>query len=100
MIELCMNLQQEELKELTKEQFLQNQSRVMEVKIIKKFLKSEDVLAIGKIIRGATRYALQRFVSSKTFDPQFIEEEPFTDEELEALRKKLTPRLINDVVIR
>jgi pyruvate formate lyase activating enzyme len=68
--------------------------------VVRDFVGPEDVLTIGKIIKGATRYALQRFVPSKTFDPDFRESTAFTDEELTALRKKLQPRYVIEVIIR
>jgi pyruvate formate lyase activating enzyme len=68
--------------------------------MIRKFLDPEDILSIGKTIRGARRFALQRFVPSKTFDPQFTDEEPYTDEELESLRVTLESGLIQRVIIR
>ncbi len=68
--------------------------------IVRDFVGPEDVMEIGRIIKGAARYALQRFVPTKTFDPEFTESASFTDEELTALRKKLKPRYAKEVTIR
>jgi pyruvate formate lyase activating enzyme len=68
--------------------------------IIKGFVGTEDVLAIAKIIKDAPRYALQRFVASKTFDPDFQETGAFTEEELADLCKKLRSRYAFELKIR
>jgi pyruvate formate lyase activating enzyme len=68
--------------------------------IVKDLVGPEDVLAVAKIIKGAARYALQRFVDSKTFDPEFKETAPFTEEELTLLRRKLQPRYVRELIIR
>ena len=57
--------------------------------LVKSLLSEDDIIGIGKEINGAENYFLQRFVPSKTLDPNFMEKESFSDEVLENLKKKL-----------
>lgn len=57
--------------------------------IVKSQLNPNDIVNIGKLLRGANRYVLQRFVPSKTLDKKFLKEESYSDEELVDLKDKI-----------
>lgn len=57
--------------------------------VVKSQLTPDDILEIGKLIRGAKVYILQRFVPSKTLNPKFLQETTYSDEEFEHLKKAL-----------
>ena len=40
--------------------------------IIKALLLPEDILQIGREIKGAREYYLQKFISTKILNPQFV----------------------------
>ncbi len=52
-------------------------------------LEKDDLLAIGRLIKHARRYTIQKFVPSKTLNPSFLKETTYSDEELLTLKKKL-----------
>jgi pyruvate formate lyase activating enzyme len=68
--------------------------------VVRDLLTAEDVLAIGALVKGAARFALQHFVSSKTHDPAFANATSFSDKEMEELKKELLGMKIKEVVIR
>jgi pyruvate formate lyase activating enzyme len=68
--------------------------------VVKELLTGEDVLAIGALVKGAARFALQHFVSSKTHDPAFANATSFPDAEMDRLKKELLGMKIKEVVIR
>ena len=55
--------------------------------IVRSLLSKEDIIGIGKLIRGARMYFLQKFIPTKTLDPNFLKETTYSSEELESLRK-------------
>jgi pyruvate formate lyase activating enzyme len=57
--------------------------------IVSSLLTPKDVLRIAPLIEGARRFALQRFVASKTLDPSFMDRTAFSDEEIEGLASVL-----------
>ncbi len=57
--------------------------------VVKSQLSREDIISIGKLIEGAKLYVLQRFIPSKTLDPNFLNEKTYSDGELESLKRKL-----------
>lgn len=62
--------------------------------VIKSQLSFEDFEKIGKLLKGAKRYYLQKFVASKIFDEKLKNEETYSNEEFslicENLRKYVT----------
>ena len=69
--------------------------------LVRELISEEDILQIAeKLIRGAKRYALQRFVATDTLvDPSFKECTTYSEEEL----RRLLPRLekfVEEVLIR
>ncbi len=57
--------------------------------IVQSQLTPEDILKIAKLISGAERYALQKFVSVKTLNKKFLQEKSYSEEELEKIKKRL-----------
>jgi pyruvate formate lyase activating enzyme len=49
--------------------------------IIRSMLSVEDIEEIGKEIKGATNYYLQKFVPTKILNPQFLKKVTYNDEE-------------------
>ncbi|MDE2079392.1 MAG: anaerobic ribonucleoside-triphosphate reductase activating protein [Patescibacteria group bacterium] len=58
--------------------------------VVKGMLSPEDLEQIGREIRGAKRYYLQKFVPNKLLNPQFLRKTTYSDEEFEDLRQKLS----------
>lgn len=54
--------------------------------VIKSLLSIDDFHAIGKTIAGASRYYLQKFVSTKLLNPAFIRKTTYSDEEFEEIK--------------
>lgn len=68
--------------------------------IVKGQLDAEDFEKIGKMIKGAPLYALQKFVVyGKTLDPNFMKREGYSDEEMQKF-KKIMEKYANKVIIR
>ncbi len=57
--------------------------------VIKALCSPEDIDEIGREIRGARRYFLQKFVPTKLLNPQFLKKVTYSDAEFEAFRKKM-----------
>ena len=57
--------------------------------VVKSQLSKEDIINIGKLIEGAELYILQKFISSKTLDPNFLNEKTYSDKEFKTLKKEL-----------
>lgn len=57
--------------------------------IVKSQISERDILEIGRLIRGAKLYILQKFIPSKTLDRRFLNETTYSDEEFEYLKKIL-----------
>jgi pyruvate formate lyase activating enzyme len=67
--------------------------------IVRSQLKEKNILEIGKIISGAQRYALQKFVSGKTLDKNISSEQTYSDAELEKIKIRLEKE-ISSVIVR
>ncbi len=67
--------------------------------IVKSLLSKDDIEEIAKTIQGSKIYVLQKFVPSKTLDPNFITQETYTDEELGELAKKLE-KYVDKCIVR
>ncbi len=57
--------------------------------IVKSLLTKDDIIKIGKLIKGADNYFLQKFAPTKTLNPEFTSEITYSDEELQELAQKL-----------
>lgn len=58
--------------------------------LVKALTPPEDILEIGREIRGAKAYYLQKFIPTKLLNPQFRKKVTYTDEELASLQKELS----------
>jgi pyruvate formate lyase activating enzyme len=67
--------------------------------IVRSLLNEDDVVTIGRLIKGASRCVLQKFVPSKTVDKNFMQEETFTQEEFHRTVARLN-KLVQSVIIR
>ncbi len=57
--------------------------------LIKALVSPEDIREIGREIRGAARYYLQRFIPTKILNPQFRTKVAYSDDELAVFQKEL-----------
>jgi pyruvate formate lyase activating enzyme len=59
----------------------------------------EKMEELGKLLKGAKKVVLQQFVPTKTLDPLFEKEKPYTREELQEM-KTVLETYVDDVEIR
>lgn len=57
--------------------------------VVKNMLSPKDLKQIGEEIKGAKKYFLQKFISSKAVDEKMLNETTYTDEEFKELEKQL-----------
>ena len=57
--------------------------------IVKSQLGVDDILEIGKLIKGAQIYFLQKFVASKANDERFLKKKTYSDEEFDKIKKDM-----------
>ncbi len=57
--------------------------------LVQSLLTENDIFKIAKLISGAKRYALQRFMPTKTLNKQYLKAKPFPADALEKIRKHL-----------
>jgi pyruvate formate lyase activating enzyme len=62
-------------------------------------LEENDILQIGKLITGANRYALQKFVPAKVLEKKFLKEKSYPDEIFQKIKKHLEHK-IHSVTVR
>lgn len=55
--------------------------------IVKSQLAKDDFKKIGKLIKGAKNYYLQKFIPTKTLDQNFLKEETYTSKELQEFQE-------------
>jgi pyruvate formate lyase activating enzyme len=67
--------------------------------VLKSILTEKDILKIGKLIKNANLYVLQKFISSKALDQKCINMATYTEEDLEIIKRKLMKN-IHSVIIR
>ena len=67
--------------------------------LVSTLLTGKDLEKMGALIEGAKRYALQRFVPSKTLDPSFMNEKAWTDGELYDIKERLE-KSVSSAIIR
>lgn len=67
--------------------------------VVKSQLSFTDFESIGKMIKGAPKYYLQRFVPTKTLNKEFLSETTYSDEDFEKIKKILT-RYVDFVDVR
>lgn len=56
---------------------------------VKSLLGAEDIERIGRLISGAKRFVLQKFVATKTLDRSYRNESSYSDGEMKAIVEKL-----------
>ncbi len=57
--------------------------------VIKSLLSPEEIEKIGQDIKGARRYYLQKFISTKILNPQFRKKTTYSDDEFSEIKKTL-----------
>lgn len=57
--------------------------------VVKSLLSEEDIIEIGKLIKGVNLYILQKFVPSKPLNPKFLNEDTYSDVEFEKIGEEL-----------
>lgn len=57
--------------------------------VVNTMLSKEDILATARMISGARLYVLQKFLPTKALDPDFLQEDTYSDEEFEVMRQSL-----------
>ena len=57
--------------------------------VVKSLLNKNDLQKIGRLIKDARLYVLQKFVPSKSLDEKYLGETTYSDEDLEAMKKTL-----------
>ncbi len=67
--------------------------------VVKSQLGYDDFGQIGKLIKGAKRYYLQKFVPSKTLDENLMKETTYSTEEFEQI-KNILNKYIDNVSLR
>ncbi len=68
--------------------------------VVREQLSEEDILDIGKLIEGAKRYVLQKFIITDTLlDPSFKECTTYSEEELERIAGRLK-KYVKEVLVR
>ena len=67
--------------------------------LVRSLLNPEDILTIGRMIKGSGTYILQHFVPSKHLDKDFIHESSFTQEEVADMKRQLDT-LVKTCIIR
>ncbi len=67
--------------------------------VVRSQLDEEDFESIGKLLKGAKKYYLQKFVNTHTLNPDFINETTYTDEEFMKI-KEILNKYIDTVFVR
>ncbi|MCD6422467.1 anaerobic ribonucleoside-triphosphate reductase activating protein [bacterium] len=68
--------------------------------VVKNLLTEKDLISVAKLIKGAKRYVLQKFVASKILDRSFARKaESFSEEELNAVKEK-AKKYVSECIVR
>lgn len=59
--------------------------------VVPSLFSKEDILAIGRWIKGSKRYFIQQFRPEKTLDKEFQKEKPYSIEQLKELTELVKP---------
>ncbi len=68
--------------------------------VVKSLLSKEDIIEIGKLIKGTNLYILQKFIPSKTLNPKFLKESTYSDIEFEKIGEELKNQGIRRYKVR
>lgn len=66
--------------------------------IVKSQLSQNDLIGIGKMIKGAQLYALQKFIPTKTNKKEFLKEKTYSDKEFTLIQAALKPYVVKCIV--
>ncbi|MDI3534351.1 MAG: pyruvate formate lyase activating enzyme [Thermosediminibacterales bacterium] len=66
--------------------------------VIKSMLDLNDIIQIAKIIKGAERYVLQKFVPTKTLDSDFVSKTTYSDKEFMYLKRVLKNYVLESII--
>ncbi|MBN2254100.1 MAG: anaerobic ribonucleoside-triphosphate reductase activating protein [Deltaproteobacteria bacterium] len=67
--------------------------------VVRSQLDKKDIAAIARLIKGADRYVLQKFVPTKVLDQRFMNEETWSDKEFSSVKKAIG-RSAKQIIIR
>ena len=67
--------------------------------VVKSLLNKDDLKKIGKLIKGARLYVLQKFVPSKLLEPKFLNGGNYSAEEFEEFRKMML-NYVKECIVR
>jgi pyruvate formate lyase activating enzyme len=68
--------------------------------LLKVLLSPEDIDGIGREIKGAKRYYLQKFIPTKILNPQFLKKTTYSDEELAIFKNSFEKNYVQFCGIR
>ncbi len=57
--------------------------------VVRSLLSKEDIIDIGKLVKGAELYILQKFIPSKVLDPIFLNGKTYSDKEFRNIKRML-----------
>ncbi len=57
--------------------------------VVRSQLDPDDLLSMAKMLKNTDLYVLQTFIPSKTLDPSFLSERPYSPEEFAAIHERL-----------
>jgi pyruvate formate lyase activating enzyme len=63
--------------------------------VVQSLLTENDIFKIARMISGARHYTLQKFVPVKTLDKKYLKEKPFSNDDLEKIKKRLEKEIPN-----
>jgi pyruvate formate lyase activating enzyme len=66
--------------------------------VVKSQLAINDILEIAKLISGANRYILQKFMPAKTLDKKFLKEKSYSDDEMEKIKIRVEKEIPSAIV--
>lgn len=67
----------------------QNKNYEFRTTIVKPLLSMQDVIKISQEIKGAKKYVLQKFIASKTLDPEYLGATTYSDAEFKKMQKEV-----------
>lgn len=67
--------------------------------VVKALIPENDFHEIGKMIRGAERYFLQKFIPSNILNPQFLKKTTYSDDEFKSI-KTIMEQYVKECSIR
>jgi len=67
--------------------------------VVKALIPENDFHEIGKMIRGAEKYFLQKFIPSNILNPQFLKKTTYSDEEFKSI-KMIMEQYVKECSIR